>query len=409
MKKLTFILLTFIALSSFAQRPEAIFTVPNNVTAFGQPLPVGQIIYDKGSTYLFSLKATATAASTLATISVDTLNTASSGGGATADSSFVTVTSDTLFLTGDTLRTASGTLYVNDVAVGSGGGATADSSFVTVTSDTLFTDFIKPNSNDTIEISLFKALTARITNFIFGGKTLTDTEDIKTAVETTVFDTIAVSVIDTKLQTTDSLIAKKGLKLFLEKAKTSVLTLLKITQDGTVDTVETETLNAALSTAIIDSINYINPTIKIHRLDSIDVTTINSWVTVKFDTLIASETTYGFKFNADSTGLVCEQSGIADVCGCSHFVWRGGDSTSVKIYTRVTINSVEARCLQTNESRERKASDDGTMGFCGSLAYSSGDVVRVQYYVTNADLDFEGSAIFDNPVAFSIKLTKGSN
>ena len=216
MKKLTFILLTFIALSSFAQRPEAVFTVPNNTTAFGQPLPVGQIIYDKGSTYLFSLKATATAASTLSTISVDTLNTASGGGGGgTGDSSFVTLESDTLFLTGDTLRTASGALYVNDVAVGSGGGATADSSFVTVTSDTLFTDFIKPTSNDTIEISLFKALTAKINNFILGGQTLTDTEDIKTAVETTIFDTIAVSVIDTKLELTDSLIAKKGFKLFL--------------------------------------------------------------------------------------------------------------------------------------------------------------------------------------------------
>jgi hypothetical protein len=184
---------------------------------------------------------------------------------------------------------------------------------------------------------------------------------------------------------------------------------MNILSTGTVDTVETETLNTALGTAIIDSINYINPTIKIHRLDSVDVTTINAWVTVKFDTLIASETTYGFKFNTDSTGLVCKQSGIADVCGCSHFIWRGGDYTSVKMYTRVTINGVEARCLQTNESRERRASDDGTMGFCGSMAYSSGDVVRVQYYVTNADLDFEGSAIFDNPVAFSIKLTKGSN
>lgn len=141
-----------------------------------------------------------------------------------------------------------------------------------------------------------------------------------------------------------------------------------------------------------------------HRMDSIDVSAANVWVTVKWDTVIPLETTYGYKFNSDSTGIICTRSCDTRVQGCGHWNWRGANNSTVKMYIRVLVNSDEARCLQSNDTRGRQTSDDGTMPYTGTIHHNIGDVIYVQYRVTNVSMDWEGAAIFDNPVAFSVNF-----
>jgi hypothetical protein len=141
-----------------------------------------------------------------------------------------------------------------------------------------------------------------------------------------------------------------------------------------------------------------------HRIDSIDVSVADTWVTVKWDTLIPNESTYGYKLNSDSTGIICTRSCDTRVQGCGHWIWRGAGGTAVKIYIRVLINSDEARCLQANDSRTNGTGDDGTMPYTGTIHHDINDVVYVQYRVTNVDMDFEGDSVFDNPVAFSVNF-----
>ena len=146
-----------------------------------------------------------------------------------------------------------------------------------------------------------------------------------------------------------------------------------------------------------------------HRIDSIDVSTAGSWVTVEFDSLIANESTYGYRFNADSTGFYTSFAGDTRVQGCGHWLWGGADNTDVKVYLRVLINNVEARCLQANDSREAKTSDDGVLPFVGTINHTANQEIKLQYQVSNIGMDFEGSAVFDNPVAFSINFEKTNN
>lgn len=82
----------------------------------------------------------------------------------------------------------------------------------------------------------------------------------------------------------------------------------------------------------------------------------------------------------------------------------GADNTTVKIYVRVLIDGNEARCLQANETRGRRTSDNGTMPYTGTVANSSGQELKVQYQVSSTDMDFEGASVFDNPVAFSVNF-----
>lgn len=143
---------------------------------------------------------------------------------------------------------------------------------------------------------------------------------------------------------------------------------------------------------------------KFHRIDSINTSTINSWVNVKLDTLIAEESTSGFTFNADSTGIITDFTGIVRVQGCLHFDWNGAAGTQVSIYARVTVNGVESRCLQANLTRSNSSGDYMTLPFAGTLDCEPTNVVRLQYRVSNTDMDLQGDPVFDNPIAASINF-----
>ncbi len=146
-----------------------------------------------------------------------------------------------------------------------------------------------------------------------------------------------------------------------------------------------------------------------HRIDSINTSGSGSWVDVKFDTLVGDESTKFYTFNSDSTGFIMGFTGITRVQGCGHWIWNGGDNTAAKTYIRTTIAGAEARCLEMNDSRAKKAADDAVMVFAGTIYHTTGQEVKIQYQVSDDDMDFQGSAVFTNPVSFSVNFERISN
>ncbi|MFO8112155.1 MAG: hypothetical protein R6T92_06570, partial [Desulfosalsimonadaceae bacterium] len=70
----------------------------------------------------------------------------------------------------------------------------------------------------------------------------------------------------------------------------------------------------------------------------------------------------------------------------------------------VTVNGNESRCLQANETYVKNTGETGTLPYTGTIDVTPGDIVRVQYQVDNTDMDFEGDAVFDSPVAVSVNF-----
>ncbi len=145
-----------------------------------------------------------------------------------------------------------------------------------------------------------------------------------------------------------------------------------------------------------------------HRIDSINSPRSDEWIDVKYDTLIASESTYGYTFNSDSTGFLTQFAGITRVQGCMHYLWNGG-SASCALFTRVLIDGDEARCLQTNVQHTRNTGDEGSCLFVGTIVHEAGKEIVLQYRVSNANMDFEGNSVFDNPVSVSINFERISD
>jgi len=158
-----------------------------------------------------------------------------------------------------------------------------------------------------------------------------------------------------------------------------------------------------------DSISFRNAIAQYHRIDSVNTNTADAWIDVKFDTVISDETTYGYSFNSDSTGFILSVTGRLRIQGCYHWLWTGADNSTARIYTRILINGVEARCMNTNITRGRKTADNGDKLFCGTIYAISGQEVKLQYQVNDTDMDFEGDSKFDSPVAFSINFEIISN
>lgn len=159
-------------------------------------------------------------------------------------------------------------------------------------------------------------------------------------------------------------------------------------------------------TLSVDSSNIRAAATKWHRVDSINSPEADVWKNIKFDTNIANETTYGIAANSDSTGFIMQTAGLFKMSGCGHWVWNGASGTTAKMYIRVTVNGTEKRCLQANDTRTNGTGDDGTLVYSGTIRVNPGDLVRVQYRVDNAEMDFEGDAVFDSPIAFSMNMFK---
>jgi len=153
-----------------------------------------------------------------------------------------------------------------------------------------------------------------------------------------------------------------------------------------------------------DSVVFTNAAAQFHRVDSLNINVANTWLTVKMDTLIGNETTYGFKFNADRSKIIATIAGLIRVQGCVHYKFYGTSTTQAKLYTRILIDGVEARCLQTNTDENRFQNATGFQEFIGTITTSVGSTIELQVRTDNINLDLEGDTVFDNPVSASINF-----
>ena len=156
---------------------------------------------------------------------------------------------------------------------------------------------------------------------------------------------------------------------------------------------------------ITGNTEYVQPIIQVHRIATIEPTG-TGWETVKFDTLIANETTNYITFNADSTGVLYTGTNpcVLRLQGCLHPDWTGANGTQVTTLARVTVEGSEARCSQSNWKRTNSSGDNFKMDVIGTIYVTNGDEVCMQYKVSNTGMDFQGDAGFDSPVAASINF-----
>ncbi len=143
-----------------------------------------------------------------------------------------------------------------------------------------------------------------------------------------------------------------------------------------------------------------------HRVDSINTSTANAWQTVKFDTKVASESTSGHDFSDDSTYFVIGYSGVLRVQGCVHYLWEGSDTTVSNLYIRVTKNDIEQRCTQVNGTKEKNTNTRDTKRYGGTISVEKNDTLRIQYQVSDTDLNWQGDPTFDNSVSWSVNFEK---
>lgn len=163
-------------------------------------------------------------------------------------------------------------------------------------------------------------------------------------------------------------------------------------------------VNISESITVNDSSDIITAATKWHRQDTINSPVADGWRNVKFDTNIVAETTYGIDILSDSTGFEFTTSGLFKVEGCGHWV-HSGTGTDF-IYIRGTVDGTEKRCMQASDSRTFFSGNNGALPYSGTIRAIPGTVLRIQYRVTDTNLDFEGDAVFDNPIAFSVNITK---
>jgi len=152
-----------------------------------------------------------------------------------------------------------------------------------------------------------------------------------------------------------------------------------------------------------------NQVTQYHRNATIDTTLANTWVNVTWDLTIDEETTSGYLLADSNASIVIENTGIYRVQGCLHPKNNGLGNQEAKLYSRILINGVEAKCLQFANSKEFKTTGIDTMPFIGTIYAEAGQKVQLQYYVTSLNIDFEGDAVFDNGVASSLNLERISN
>jgi len=152
-----------------------------------------------------------------------------------------------------------------------------------------------------------------------------------------------------------------------------------------------------------------NQVTQYHRNATIDTTLANTWVNVTWDLTIDEETTSGYLLTDSNASIVIENTGIYRIQGCLHPKNNGLGNQEAKLYSRILINGVEARCLQFANSKEFKTTGIDTMPFIGTIYAEAGQKVQLQYYVTSLNIDFEGDAVFDNGVASSLNLERISN
>ncbi len=153
-------------------------------------------------------------------------------------------------------------------------------------------------------------------------------------------------------------------------------------------------------------------TIKAHVTDEITSPTVGSWTDFTAFSIIANETIGGaISLNADTKTFNVNQTGLYAFGGCVHFENDSGGERQPLVASRIFLNGdEEARCSQRAWNGTIKNGGENVLSYNGTVYVEAGDTLTLQYYVNDSTIDFRSNAVFANPVACTLWLTKiGTN
>ena len=160
--------------------------------------------------------------------------------------------------------------------------------------------------------------------------------------------------------------------------------------------------------------NYINAKSQIaqfHRDADVVTGSIDTWYNITWDLEIENESTNGWYNLIDSNETIQIDgfNGIIRVQGCVHPYNNNIITQEAKMYIRVLINGVEARCLQSSRTKSFKSSGIDIINYAGTVHANDGDNIQIQWRVNNINIELRGDTTFDNPVSASVNFEKISD
>jgi hypothetical protein len=151
------------------------------------------------------------------------------------------------------------------------------------------------------------------------------------------------------------------------------------------------------------------PYAKYHLIDSNIFTQVDTWENISFDFTPPNENSGDIDLTNNDT-LEFNFNGLVQINGCLRPTWQGTNPGSATLYSRIIwstnnwVSTNEARCLQSEGTRERLSGQGDTIHYKGSLAVTTNTKIRLQGRVTDVDLILQGHSVFDNPVSATINI-----
>lgn len=154
-------------------------------------------------------------------------------------------------------------------------------------------------------------------------------------------------------------------------------------------------------------------TLKVHRTTVDDAVVASAWTDASSLTVVADETQGSVaELNADNKTIDILEDGLYKFGGCIHCQNNtAGIFTGITVLSRLLqnkgeVSEVELRCSQRGYVITIAAGGEDVLSYNGTAALRKGDTINLQYYTSNADLEFNSNAAFDNQIAYTFWLTR---
>ena len=143
------------------------------------------------------------------------------------------------------------------------------------------------------------------------------------------------------------------------------------------------------------------------RSDAYDITTADTWLTLKMDTSCVNTTTSGFAFNSDSTGVVVGFTGYLQFSGHAKLLNSAASNQTANFFIRLLKNSTEQTEFNTAVGRVFNSSGaHDLVSATGVIPVTATDTLKVQIRTDNTNIDLEqiDSGVFDKSNVFIMFL-----
>lgn len=145
-------------------------------------------------------------------------------------------------------------------------------------------------------------------------------------------------------------------------------------------------------------------TIKAHITSKIDNTAVNTWTDFSGFTIVEEDTiTPYLSLNEDGKTFTVDRNGLYMFSGCIHVQNNTTGKITVTILSRIIINNTdETRCSQRGKTEDINANGEDILTYSGTVLLSKGDTIKLQYYNTNANLEFYSNSNFQESIAATL-------